>query len=42
MSDLTVNGVLFDSGKEFIADEGTLLIYQMANTDKKLNYFFFC
>ncbi|CAM1351718.1 M28 family peptidase [Tenacibaculum crassostreae] len=40
MSNLTVNGVLFDSGKEFIADEGTLLIYQMSNTDKNLTISF--
>ncbi|CAM1339088.1 M20/M25/M40 family metallo-hydrolase [Tenacibaculum aestuarii] len=40
LTDLTVNGTLYDSGKAFTTDKGTLLIYQMANTDSDLTISF--
>ena len=36
LTNFTVNGTLYDNGKPFTAKKGTLLIYQMANTDKDL------
>lgn len=32
-----INGVLYNQGKSFKANKGTLLIYQMANSDKELS-----
>ncbi|WP_047788250.1 M28 family peptidase [Tenacibaculum mesophilum] len=40
LTNFTVNGTLYDKGKAFTADKGTLLIYQMANTDKDLTISF--
>ncbi|NVK09129.1 MAG: M20/M25/M40 family metallo-hydrolase [Tenacibaculum sp.] len=40
LTNFTVNGTLYDKGKAFVADKGTLLIYQMANTDKDLTISF--
>ncbi|MDO6812617.1 M20/M25/M40 family metallo-hydrolase [Tenacibaculum soleae] len=40
LKNLNVNGAFYDNGKEFTADIGTLLIYQMANSDKKLTLSF--
>lgn len=40
LTDLTVNGTLYDSEKAFTTDKGTLLIYQMANTDSNLTISF--
>ncbi|QXP73330.1 M20/M25/M40 family metallo-hydrolase [Tenacibaculum sp. AHE15PA] len=40
IKNLEVNGAFYDNGKEFIADEGTLLIYQMANSDKNITMSF--
>ena len=40
LKNLKVNGAFYDDGKEFIADEGTLLIYQMANSDKDVTISF--
>lgn len=40
LTNFTVNGTLYDKGKVFVADKGTLLIYQMANTDKDLTISF--
>ncbi|TDQ28451.1 M20/M25/M40 family metallo-hydrolase [Tenacibaculum caenipelagi] len=41
LDNFTVNGVSYDdSGKAFTADKGTLLVYQMANTDKALTLSF--
>lgn len=37
---LTINGVFYDDGKEFTANKGTLLIYQMANSDKNVTISF--
>lgn len=40
LTNFTVNGTLYDKGKAFTSDKGTLLIYQMANTDKDLTISF--
>lgn len=40
LTNFTVNGTLYDKGKAFVANKGTLLIYQMANTDKDLTISF--
>lgn len=40
LKELTVNGVFYDKGKEFTAHKGTLLIYQMANSDKDVTISF--
>ncbi len=40
MSEFSVNGACYDAGKSFIADKGTLLIYQMANSDKDVTISF--
>ncbi|WP_440120163.1 M20/M25/M40 family metallo-hydrolase [Tenacibaculum sp. Ill] len=40
LTNFTVNGTLYDNGEAFTADKGTLLIYQMANTDKDLTISF--
>ena len=40
LSNFTINGTLYDSGKAFSNEKGTLLVYQMANTDKALNLSF--
>ena len=40
LTNFTINGTLYDKGKAFVADKGTLLIYQMANTDKDLTISF--
>ncbi|CAM1350862.1 M20/M25/M40 family metallo-hydrolase [Tenacibaculum insulae] len=40
LKELNINGVLYDKGRRFTADEGTLLIYQMANSDKDLTISF--
>ncbi|MGB1042961.1 MAG: M20/M25/M40 family metallo-hydrolase [Tenacibaculum sp.] len=37
---LKVNGTFYDEGKPFTANEGTLLIYQMANSDKSVTISF--
>ncbi|MCT4698112.1 M20/M25/M40 family metallo-hydrolase [Tenacibaculum haliotis] len=40
LKNLKVNGALYDDGNKFVADIGTLLIYQMANSDKDLTVSF--
>ncbi|WP_425656583.1 M20/M25/M40 family metallo-hydrolase [Tenacibaculum ascidiaceicola] len=40
LTNFTVNGTLYDKGEAFTANKGTLLIYQMANTDKDLTISF--
>ena len=40
MDNFTINGVLYDSGNAFSTEKGTLLVYQMANTDKALTLSF--
>ncbi|WP_428741511.1 M28 family peptidase [Tenacibaculum sp.] len=40
LDDFTINGVLYDSGNAFSTEKGTLLVYQMANTDKALTLSF--
>ena len=40
LKNLKVNGAFYDDGKKFVADVGTLLIYQMANSDKDLTVSF--
>ncbi|MDX8552108.1 M20/M25/M40 family metallo-hydrolase [Tenacibaculum sp. 1B UA] len=40
LTNLTVNGTLYDKGEAFTTGKGTLLIYQMANTDKDLTISF--
>ncbi len=40
LSEFSVNGACYDTGKTFIAEKGTLLIYQMANPDKDLTISF--
>ncbi|GFD78368.1 hypothetical protein KUL118_12300 [Tenacibaculum sp. KUL118] len=40
LTNFTVNETLYDKGKAFTADKGTLLIYQMANTNKDLTISF--
>ncbi|WBX76431.1 M20/M25/M40 family metallo-hydrolase [Tenacibaculum ovolyticum] len=40
LKNLTINGVFYDGGKEFTANKGTLLIYQMANSDKNVTISF--
>ncbi|MBA6156134.1 M20/M25/M40 family metallo-hydrolase [Tenacibaculum sp. S7007] len=40
MNEFSVNGACYDEGKSFIADKGTLLIYQMANSDKDVTISF--
>ncbi|WGH74947.1 M20/M25/M40 family metallo-hydrolase [Tenacibaculum tangerinum] len=40
LSNFIVNGALYDNGNAFMTTKGTLLIYQMANTDKNLTISF--
>lgn len=40
LKEFKVNGVSYDEGKEFTANNETLLIYQMANSDKNLTISF--
>jgi len=40
LKNFVINGAFYNDGKEFTASKGTLLIYQMANSDKDLNISF--
>jgi hypothetical protein len=40
LKNLMINGAFYDDAKEFTANKGTLLIYQMANSDKDLTISF--
>ena len=40
IKNLKVNGAFYNEGKKFVANKGTLLIYQMANSDKNVRISF--